>query len=95
MNTCSRLPERARSSSLRLGWVDTTNGCSVSFFLGVRQAFIVHGLADALVFAQAGTLQFKAVRAMNDAVQDRVANRRITEQFVMPQSLIGESLTSQ
>jgi len=45
-----------------------------------------------VVLAQAGTLQLDAVGAMNDAIQNRIPDRRIAEHFMMPQSLKGESL---
>src|SRR3954451_504870 len=55
----------------------------VSFNLGVRQAFIVVGDgADGLALAQAGSLQFEAVRAMDDAVQDRISYGWIPDHFV-------------
>lgn len=65
----------------------------VSPNLGVRQAFIVLGDgADGLALAQAGSLQFEAVRAMHDAVEDRISDGGIAEHFGMPQRLTGELL---
>ena len=55
----------------------------VSPNLGVRQAFIVLGNgADGLALAQTGSLQFDAVRAVNDAVQDRVPEGGIPDDFM-------------
>jgi hypothetical protein len=47
-----------------------------------------------LALTQAGALQLDAMRAMDDAVQDRVSDCRIAEHMEMPQRLIGESLGS-
>jgi hypothetical protein len=55
-------------------------GCS-SFGRGGAVAL---GWRDAVVLAQAGTLQFDAVGAVNDAVQNRIADRWIPEYFMMP-----------
>ena len=67
----------------------------VSPHLGVRQAFIVlRDGVDGLALAQAGSLQFDAVRAVNDAVQDRIPDGGIAEHWEMPRRLIGESLRS-
>src|SRR6476646_6675875 len=55
----------------------------VSPNLGVRQAFIVLGNgADGLALAQTGSLQFDAVRGVNDAVQDRVPAGGIPDDFM-------------
>src|SRR5271166_991094 len=82
MNTCSQLPERAFASSLQRGVVDTTDGCSVSFSLCVRQAFVATRSGDGVWFAQAGSLQLDPVSTVHDAVQDRVANRRVADKFM-------------
>src|SRR5271165_6346878 len=82
MNTCSQLPERAFASSLQRGVVDTTDGCSVSFSLCVRQAFVATRSGDGVSFAQAGSLQLDPVSTVHDAVQDRVANRRVADKFM-------------
>jgi len=64
-------------------------GCSSS----ARRGVVALGWRiDAVVLAQAGTLQLDAVGAMNDAIQNRIPDRRIAEHFMMPQSLKGESL---
>jgi hypothetical protein len=74
MNTF--LPPAERAESERY---DAVSGLPlmvelVSLVLGVRQAFVAGGL-DSLTLSQAGSLEFDAVGAMNDAVQDRVPER--------------------
>ncbi len=76
------MPERAFAGVRRPGWIDTTDGCPLSLPLGGRQAFFVGGMAGSVWFAQAGPLQFYAMRTMNDAVQDRIADGGISHQLV-------------
>jgi hypothetical protein len=47
-----------------------------------------------VALAQAGSFQLDPVRAMHDAVQNGIADRRVAEDSVMPQYLTGESLRS-
>ena len=73
-------------------WVVATDGCPVSPFLGVRQAFIAGRSTDGVALAQAGSLQLDPVRAMHDAVQNGIADRRVAEDSVMPFRWTGESI---
>ena len=49
---------------------------------GRRGAIALGWRIDGVTLAQAGSLQLDAVGAVNDAVQDRVADRRIADEFV-------------
>ena len=95
MNTGSQMPERAFAGVRRPELIDTTDGCALSLPLGGRQAFFVGGIAGGVWFAQAGSLQFNAMRTMNDAVQDRIADRRISHQYVFRRIPAGHSDASQ
>ena len=66
----------------------------VSLVLGVRQAFVDSGGIDSVAFAQAWPLEFNAMSAMDDPIQDRVAESGIAEHVEMPQRLTVESLGS-
>jgi hypothetical protein len=61
----------------------------VSLLLGVRQACTDLG---SVALAHAGPLEFDPVCAVNDAVEDRVADCVIAEHLRIPQRLTGESL---
>src|SRR5271166_3724075 len=82
MNTSSQLRERAFASSLQRGVVDTTDGCSVSFSFCVRQSFVATRSGDGVWFAQAGSFQLDPVSTVHHAVQDRLANRRVADEFM-------------
>lgn len=45
-----------------------------------------------MTLAQTGALQFDAMGAVNDAVQNGIADGRIAEHLGMPQRLTDESL---
>ena len=45
-----------------------------------------------MAFAQAGALQLDPMGPVHDAIEDGIADRRITEHLWMPQRLTGESL---
>jgi hypothetical protein len=59
-----------------------TDSCSLSPFLAGGQAFLASRRGDAVAFAQAGALQLDPVRAVNNAVENRIADRGIAHQFV-------------
>ena len=82
MNAGSQMPKRAVASVRRPGWIDTTDGCPLSLPFSGRQAIFVGGMAGGVRFAQAGPLQLNAMRTMNDTVQNCIADRRISHQFM-------------
>ena len=90
LNTRRPLPEQggAGRGVGRQGGVtdelDVSSGCSI------RQA---RG-AGRLSLAQAATLQLKAVSAMNNAVDNGISNRQITEHFDLPLTSSGSSQAS-
>jgi len=93
MNTRVRLADWAMTTEcLGTGSIPLTVDL-VSLLLGVRQACAV-GRADLgiVALAHAGALEFDPVRAVNDAVQDRVADCVVADHLGMPQRLTGESL---
>ena len=45
-----------------------------------------------MAFAQAGALQLDPMGPVHDAIEDGIADRRITEHLWMPQRLTDESL---
>jgi hypothetical protein len=64
---------------LDVGVVSLT-GVDVSLGRSVRQA----RRDGHLLLAHAGTLQFEAVGAVDDAVNDRISDRQIAEHFGLP-----------
>ena len=54
----------------------------VSLLLGVRQACRLPRRVDGVALAHAGSLQLDAVRAVNDAVQNRVPDGGIADDFM-------------
>ena len=82
MNTCLPSPERARASQLASWWVAATDGCPVSLFLCARQAPFLPRIADGMAFAQAGPFQFNPMSAVDDAIQDGIADRQIAHEFM-------------
>jgi len=89
MNTGSGDHERAlvanrrtAPSSKPLGWSDATDGCLVSLLPGVRQAFACCVDFSGVAFAHAGTFEFEPMGAMDDAVQDRVTDCVVANNFV-------------
>ena len=62
-----------------MGMAGSGPRCSSS---GRRGAVALGWRTDAVALAQAGTLQLDAVGAMNDAIQNRIADRRVSDEFM-------------
>ena len=78
MNTGSRRPERALASGARSRWAVVTDSCSVSFFLGVRQA------APAPLGAFSPTVPDDADSVHGRSIAAEAAWRYNADQFVEP-----------